>query len=95
MGTFRNHRQRISYLLESINGRGYCLTDKINPNHLLESINGRGYSLTDKINLNHVLILIKLNPLQPSIIIQVNSSTQLQPIRSLIGVLRSTGDVQL
>ena len=25
----------ISYLLESINGRGYCLTDKINPNQLL------------------------------------------------------------
>ena len=31
----RKHRQRISYLLEPINGRGYCLTDKISPNQLL------------------------------------------------------------
>ena len=32
--TFRNHRQWIGDQLESINGRGYCLTDKINPNQL-------------------------------------------------------------
>ena len=33
------------------------------------------------------LIFIKTNPYQPSIILEVNFSTQLQPIRSLIGVL--------
>ena len=64
---FRNHRQRISYLLESINGRDYCLTYKINPNQLLT--------------------LLKINLFQLSIILQVNSSTQLQPIRSFSGVL--------
>ena len=32
---FRNHRQRIISLLDSINGRDYCLTDKINSNQLL------------------------------------------------------------
>ena len=40
-----------------------------------------------------LLILKKINPHQLSIILQVNSSTQLQPIRSLIGVFEPTGDV--
>ena len=38
-------------------------------------------------------MLIKINPLQSSIIIQVKFSTQLQPIRSLIGILWRSGDV--
>ena len=44
---------------------------------MLESINGRGDCLTDKISPNQLLILIKINPHQPSIILQVNSSSQL------------------
>ena len=52
-----------------------------------ESINGQGYCLTDKSNPNQLLILLKVDPHKPSVILQVNSSTQLQPIRSLIGVL--------
>ena len=35
MAEKRKHRQRIGSLLEPINGRGYCLTDKISPNQLL------------------------------------------------------------
>ena len=45
-----------------------------------------------KIKCAKIFLLI-INPHQLSIILQVNSSTQLQPIRSLIGVLWPTGDV--
>ena len=41
---------------------------------------------TTVLHPNQLSILIKINPHQPSFILQVNSSTQLQPIRSLIGV---------
>ena len=45
---------------------------------------GGSYCLTDKINPNQLLILIKINHNQLSIISQVNSSTQLQPMKSLV-----------
>ena len=54
---------------------------------LLEYIKGQGYCLTDKSSPNQWLILIKVNPHQLSITLQVNSSKQFWPIRSRIGVL--------
>ena len=40
-----------------------------------ESIHGRGYCLTDKTDPSQLLILIKINPHELSISLQVNSST--------------------
>ena len=60
-GAFRNHRQRISYCSESINGRGVCLTDKINPNQFLILI---------KINPHQLSVILQVNSsiqLQPPI----------------------------
>ena len=60
-GAFRNHRQRISYCSESINGRGVCLTDLINPNQFLILI---------KINPHQLSIILQVNSsiqLQPPI----------------------------
>ena len=46
------HRQKIGFLLESVNGRGYCLTDKINPNrlHILIKINPHQPSVILQVN---------------------------------------------